>query len=55
MLKTFNIGVGMTMVVAPAAANDIIAALAQQNFEAYPIGTINPGDATIRYSGAAKW
>jgi phosphoribosylformylglycinamidine cyclo-ligase len=55
MLKTFNMGVGMTMVVAAESAGAIISALAAGGHVAYPIGVIARGDATIRYSGAVKW
>jgi phosphoribosylformylglycinamidine cyclo-ligase len=55
MLKTFNLGIGMTMVCAPHAAEAIIRHLAGFNLNAYPIGTIVDGTAAVRYEGKVSW
>ena len=51
MLKTFNLGIGMTIVCAPAAAEPIIHHLAQFGPESiHPIGhIIENGSAVVRY------
>jgi phosphoribosylformylglycinamidine cyclo-ligase len=50
MLKTFNCGIGMTIVCTPAATAPIIQHLAQHHLTAYEIGTIIPnGSATVHY------
>jgi len=55
MLKTFNMGVGMTLVCSPAAAPAILAHLASHNMAAYEIGQIVPGDGKIVYEGTIQW
>ena len=55
MLKTFNIGVGMTLVVSPGEVVAVVAHLAKFGMEAYAIGEIVQGDQTVVYSGAVKW
>lgn len=50
MLKTFNCGVGMTIVCAPPAVETITKHLARHDVDAYPIGTITKnGTAKVRY------
>jgi len=55
MLKTFNLGIGMTLVCTPAAAPTIINHLKTFNLTAYPIGAITPGAATVRYENHITW
>ena len=56
MLKTFNCGIGMTMVCAAGAAEGIVRHLAGFGLSAYPIGSIvSSGSAVVRYEGAVKW
>ena len=55
MLKTFNMGVGMTLVCTPAAAPALIAHLATHQMAAYDIGHITPGDGKIVYEGTIQW
>lgn len=56
MLRTFNCGIGMTIVVDPAQAEAAIAHLATQELAAYLIGTITPnGSATVHYAGTPSW
>ena len=40
MLRTFNLGVGMTLVVAPDAVDDVVKHLASQGHKSYPIGEV---------------
>jgi phosphoribosylformylglycinamidine cyclo-ligase len=51
MLKTFNAGIGMVVVVDAARADDLAAVLRDAGETVYPIGTVTHG-AGIRYSGA---
>lgn len=55
MLKTFNCGIGMTMVLKPEAVDAAIAHLAKHNLTAYPIGTIVEGNQTVTYTGQVNW
>lgn len=56
MLRTFNCGIGMTIVCAPAAADHIIRHLAGFKLAAYPIGQIVPaGTAVVRYENRVSW
>jgi phosphoribosylaminoimidazole (AIR) synthetase len=55
MLQTFNCGVGMTIVCPPAGAEAIIDHLAGFKLEAYPIGTIVPGQAVVEYTNEPRW
>jgi phosphoribosylformylglycinamidine cyclo-ligase len=56
MLKTFNVGIGMTLVCAPAGAEAIVGHLAKFNLAAYPIGRIvEGGAAAVRYENRVSW
>ncbi len=55
MLRTFNLGVGMTLVVAPSALARIQSHLAAQGCESYPIGEIVEGKQQVTYRGALQW
>jgi phosphoribosylformylglycinamidine cyclo-ligase len=55
MLKTFHLGVGMTLVCTPPSAPAIIAHLATHHMHAYEIGQIVPGDGKIMYDGTLQW
>jgi phosphoribosylformylglycinamidine cyclo-ligase len=56
MLRTFNLGVGMTLVCAPAGTAAIMAHLARFNLAAYPIGQVAAGgSAVVRYEGQVAW
>ncbi len=50
MLKTFNSGIGMVLVVAPEAAEALTAQLEQAGETVHALGTVRAG-AGIRYSG----
>ena len=51
MLRTFNCGIGMILVVAPEAAEDVLALLADAGETATRIGEVTAG-AGVRYDGA---
>lgn len=51
MLKTFNSGIGMILVVAPDRAKALAALLGDMGETVHRLGTVTPG-AGIRYSGA---
>ena len=56
MLRTFNCGIGMTIVCAPAATEQITRHLASFKLAAYPIGYIVPaGTASVRYGNRVSW
>ena len=56
MLKTFNLGIGMTLVCDPAGAQAILRHLAGFKLAAYPIGRIvTGGSATVRYENQVSW
>jgi phosphoribosylformylglycinamidine cyclo-ligase len=55
MLRTFNCGVGLTLVCASERVNEIVGHLALHGCEAYAIGEIVEGAKTVRYRGAVGW
>jgi phosphoribosylformylglycinamidine cyclo-ligase len=56
MLRTFNCGIGMTIVCTPAAVDFIIRHLATADLHAYTIGAITPnGTATVHYENRVAW
>jgi len=55
MARTFNLGVGLTLVSEPKAGDLIGAHLAKQGYESYEIGEIVKGDRTVRYRGKFTW
>jgi phosphoribosylformylglycinamidine cyclo-ligase len=56
MLRTFNCGIGMTIVCSPGAAAAITEHLSRQGMGAYPIGTIvGKGSGMVRYEGSVRW
>ncbi len=55
MLHTFNLGVGMTLVLAPDAVEPAVRHLAEQGHDAYPIGRIVEGDRTVTFEGRLDW
>jgi len=55
MLRTFNLGVGMTLVVAAEAVDGVREHLARHGHESYPIGQIVEGDRTVVYEGRLNW
>lgn len=56
MLKTFNLGVGMTIVVEPKEMNNFIVHLKKFDLNCYQIGTIvEGGTKTVNMKGELKW
>lgn len=56
MTKTFNLGVGLTLVVDPAAESETVKHLAKAKIPCYRIGTIvKDGTQTVRMEGALRW
>jgi len=55
MLRTFNLGVGMTLVVTESAVERVRKHLAGKGHNAYVIGQIVPGEKRVAYHGALGW
>ncbi len=56
MIRTFNLGVGMTLVVDPAFADKAMAHLKKHKMDCYPIGTIvGGGNQEVHMEGALTW
>ncbi len=55
MLKTFNCGVGMTLVCAPNAVGEIVQHLKGFAMDAYKIGEISAGSGMVKYRGGVSW
>ncbi len=51
MMRTFNMGVGLALVVADGVQDEVIAHLAQHECRAYPIGEIISGSKQVQFSG----
>ena len=49
MFRVFNMGIGMVLVVDPAAAGELLKVLAGQKQKAAPIGTVQEGDGGVIY------
>ncbi len=49
MFRVFNMGIGMVLVVDPAAAGEVLAVLAGQKQKAMPIGTVQKGEGGVVY------
>ncbi len=53
-LKTFNMGVGMILVVHPDAADDVLSSLAAAGEKAFRVGRIEEGSGQVRYTNLDK-
>ncbi len=51
LLKTFNAGIGMVLVVDPARAEALAVLLSKAGERVVPLGTVTPGEG-VRYTGA---
>ena len=49
MFRVFNMGIGFALVVDPAAAGEILAALRQAGAKGIPIGTVQQGGGGVVY------
>ena len=49
-LRTFNMGVGMAVVVPPDAVDDVAEALTEAGETVFPIGVIVPGTGKVVYA-----
>ena len=55
MLRTFNMGVGITAVVRPEFADEAINHLKSKGVETYPIGEIVDGKKEVEFTGTLQW
>lgn len=52
MFTTFNMGIGLVLVVNEADANEALEQLKASGEEAYIIGRVTEGDARVTFTGA---
>ncbi len=55
MLRTFNMGVGITAVVRKEFADEAMAHFKQFDIAAYEIGVIGKGNKTVEFTGNLQW
>jgi len=55
MLRTFNMGVGLTVVCSPEAVQEVATHLAAHNCATRQIGKIVKGSKQVRFQGAITW
>lgn len=55
MLRTFNMGVGLTAVIRPSFSQEAIAHLRACGVDAYEIGSIVKGAKEVVFTGALQW
>ena len=55
MLRTFNMGVGLILVCANDAVDDIISHLSNRQCQSYIIGEIREGSKRVRFHSELKW
>jgi len=55
MLRTFNMGIGLTVVCSPTDAEEVVRHLADEDCACFPIGSIIDGTKRVRYRGALSW
>lgn len=55
MLRTFNMGVGLTIVADAKATPLMRELLSKRGYESYPIGTIVDGSKSVSFRGALRW
>ena len=57
MLRTFNCGVGLVLVVSATGADEVITVLAKAGEKAFKLGSIEaqPGAERVRFSGELEF
>lgn len=55
MLRTFNCGVGLTLVCRPEAETEVLTHLKAQGVEAYRIGKVVSGEGKVTFTGRLNW
>ena len=55
MLRTFNVGVGLTIVSDPKNTDDIINHISLQGVGAYRVGRITRGSGKVDTTGKLRW
>lgn len=55
MLKTFNLGVGMTLVIESKSKDEIVKHLLSHGLQAYVIGKLIPGRGEVVFEGGLSW
>ena len=55
MLRTFNLGVGLLVVCAADAVDEISGRLSSQERDCYPIGRIDGGTGAVNFRGHVQW
>ncbi len=55
MLRTFNMGVGVALVVSSEISTDVLSHLKEQKQEAYVMGTITAGKQEVQFEGELQW
>ena len=54
MDRTFNCGIGFTMVVPEREADRVVSLMRKRKVTAFPIGTIRRGRRSVVYEGSAQ-
>jgi phosphoribosylformylglycinamidine cyclo-ligase len=55
MLRTFNVGIGMTIVVAADAVETVLSSLKDTGYSAVPLGHIQAGHGEVKCEGKIDW
>jgi phosphoribosylformylglycinamidine cyclo-ligase len=55
MLRTFNMGVGLTAVVKPENVDHLVARCREFSLDAYDIGAIVQGEGNVRFQNSLSW
>lgn len=55
MLRTFNMGAGLTVVTAADSEEAVISHLTENGSECYTIGRVAPGGGQVRFEGRLRW
>ncbi|MDA1209005.1 MAG: phosphoribosylformylglycinamidine cyclo-ligase [bacterium] len=55
MMKTFNMGVGIAIVVSPDAVDDVMKHLKDKGHESFSIGAVTDGEKSVQFEGSLSW